>query len=151
MMILIQSATFRARHVLAWKKEILMSGTITAQNHIDVIETLIKLYGSLEQNFDHCLHEITSGMLEEHESQARLSTTRAQIMDILAGNSVVKEKLEEECRRLLSLASACFADGPQSTVALKQARTEREALRCKAAALKDLLEVFQGGADGQRK
>lgn len=128
-----------------------MSGTITAQNHIDIIETLIKLYSSLEQNFDHCLHEMSTGMLDEHESQARLSTTRAQIMDILAGNSVVKEKLEEECRRLLSLASACFSEGPQSTVALKQARTEREALRCKAAALKDLLDVFQRGADGQRK
>jgi hypothetical protein len=126
-----------------------MSGTITAQYHIDIIETLIKLYGSLEQNLDHCLHEIATGMLEEHESQARLSVTRGQIMDILAGNSVVKQKLEEECRRLLSLASACFSDGPQSTVALKQARTEREALRCKAAALKELLDVLQRGADGQ--
>jgi hypothetical protein len=128
-----------------------MSGTITAQDHIDIIETLIQLYGSLEQNFDHCVNEIATGMLEEQESQARLSATRAQIMDILAGNSIVKERLEEECRRLLSLASACFSEGPQSTVALKQARTEREALRCKTAALKDLLEVLQRGAEGERK
>jgi hypothetical protein len=128
-----------------------MNGTITAQNHIDIIKTLITLYGSLEQNLGHCLHEIATGMLEEHESQARLSATRAQIMDLLAGNPIIKEKLEEECKRLLSLASACFSDGPQSTVALKQATAEREALRCKAAALKELLEVFQRGADTQRQ
>lgn len=128
-----------------------MDGTITSQNYIDIIETLIKLYGSLEQNLDHCLSDIGTGMLEEHESQARLSATRAQIMDMLAVNPVVKEKLEEECRRLLSLASACFSDGPQSTVALKQARAEREVLRCKAAALKDLLDVFQRNAERTRK
>lgn len=125
-----------------------MNDTTMAQDHIEIIETLIQLYGALEQNFDHCLSEIGTGMLEEHESQARLSTTRAQIMDLLAGNPVVKEKLEEECKRLLSLASACFTSGPQSTVALKEARMEREALRCKGAALRDLLEVFRSA---QRK
>jgi hypothetical protein len=133
------------------KKEILMNGAILAQNHIGIIETLIQLYGSLEQNLDHCLNEIGTGTVEEHESQARLSATRAQIMDILAGNPVVKEKIEEECKRLLSLASACFSNGPQSTVALKEARTEREALRCKAAALRDLLEVLRSADSAQRQ
>lgn len=40
---------------------------------------------------------------------------------------------------------ALLSNGTQYSVAMKQAKTEREALRSKAAALTDLLEVSQAG------
>jgi hypothetical protein len=128
-----------------------MNGITTAPDHIEIIETLIKLYRFLGQSLDHCLNEIDTGAVEEHELQAHLSTSRAQIMDLLAGNPAVRQTLEPECKRLLSLTSACFSNGTQSSVAMKEARTEREALRSKTAALTELLEVFQRGDDRQGK
>ena len=120
-----------------------MNGTSVAQNCIEIIETLIKLYTSLGQSLDHCLNEIGTGAVEEHELQAYLSTSRAQAMDILAGSPAVRQKFGEECKRLLSLTSACFSNGTQYSVAMKQARTERETLRSKSAALSELREVLR--------
>lgn len=128
-----------------------MSGITKAQDHIEIIETVLKLYASLGQSLDHCLNEIRTGVTEEHELQAHLSPSRAQMMDILAGSPTVKQKLEQECKRLLSVTSACFSNGTPDSVAMKQAKTEREALRCKTAALTDLLDVLQAARGGQRR
>jgi hypothetical protein len=127
-----------------------MNGITTTQDHIEIIETVIKLYESLGQSLDHCLNEIGTGAIEEHQLQAHLSTSRAQMMDILAGNPAVKQKLEQEGKRLLSVTSACFSSGTPYSVAMKEAKKEREALRSKTAALSDLLDVLQA-ARGQRK
>ncbi len=128
-----------------------MNGTTAAQHHIEIIETVIKLYVSLEQSLDHCLNEIGTGAVEEHELQAHLSASRAQMSDILAGNPIVKQKLEQECKRLLSLTSACFSNGTQYSVAMKQAKIERDALRHKTAALVELLDVLQSPGDRPRR
>lgn len=128
-----------------------MNGITATQNHIEIIETVIKLYESLGQGLDHCLNEIGTGVIEEHELQAHLSTSRAQMMDILAGSPAVKQKLEQECKRLFSVTSACFSNGTPDSVAMKEAKMEREVLRCKTAALSDLLDVLQAARGGQRK
>lgn len=125
-----------------------MSGITAAQHHIEIIETIIKLYVSLGQSLDHCLNEIGAGMVEEHELQAHLSASRAQMSDILAGYPAVKHKLEQECKRLLSLASTCFSNGTQYSVAMRQAKMEREILKYKISALVDLLEVLQSSSGG---
>jgi hypothetical protein len=54
-----------------------MNGITTAPDHIEIIETLIKLYTFLGQSLDHCLSEIDTGAGEEHELQAHLSTSRS--------------------------------------------------------------------------
>jgi hypothetical protein len=128
-----------------------MRGSTAAQIHIEIIETVIRLYVSLGQSLDHCLNEIGTGMVEEHELQAHLSASRAQISDILAGNHAVKRKFEEECKRLLSLTSACFSNGTQYSAAMKQAKMERDALRQKTAALADLLDLLQSQNGGPRQ
>ena len=119
-----------------------MNGIRTAPNHIEITETLIKLYDFLAQSLDHCLDQWERGTSEEHELQAHLSSSRAQMMDMLVGNPTVKQKVEPECKRVLSLTSACLSNGSQNSVAMKEATAERDTLRCKATALRDLLEVF---------
>ena len=125
-----------------------MNGITADHVHIEIIETVIRLYVSLGQSLDQCLNKIGTGMVEEHELQARLSASRAQISDILAGYPAVKRKFEEECKRLLSLTSACFSNGTQYSVAMKQAKIERDALRQKTSALVDLLDLLQSQSGG---
>ena len=125
-----------------------MNGIAAAQHHIEIIETVIQVYVSLGQSLDHCLNEIGTGTVEEHELQAHLSASRAQMSDIFAGNPVVKQKLEQECKRLLSLASACFSNGTRYSIAMKQAKMERDILGYKTAALVDLLDVLQSLSGG---
>lgn len=114
-----------------------------AREHIDITEMLVTLYVFLAQSLDRCLHEAVRAESPEQELLANLAAIKAQMMDILTVNPVVKAKVEEECRRVLSLARACVTDGPGNTVAMESVRTERAILKDKTMALSDLLAVFR--------
>ncbi len=119
-----------------------MSGQPTT-THIGITETLLRLYVFLAQHLDRSRDEATRGSFPEHDLQAHLSTTRSAIMDILSVNPVVKDKVQEECNRVLSLGTAYLEDETKTASALAELQQERAVLQNKTIALSDLLAVFK--------
>jgi hypothetical protein len=115
----------------------------TTHGHIAITETLVRLYALLEQHVDRSLDRTMELDYPEHDLQALLSSARAEMMDILSVNRVVKEKVEEECNRVLALTAECLADGADQAGATYELRTERAVLKNKTMALSDLLAVFR--------
>ncbi|MGH7230388.1 MAG: hypothetical protein ACREJU_03405 [Nitrospiraceae bacterium] len=120
-----------------------MNSQLTAHTHIEITETLVRLYVFLAQDLDRCLDEAARRTYPEHELQSHLASTRAEMMEILSVNRVVKDKVEQECNRVLSLAAACLTDGAGKTVAMDELKAERAVLKNKTMALSDLLAVFR--------
>ena len=120
-----------------------MNNQLTAHTHIEITETLVRLYVFLAQNLDRCLNEAARRTYPEHELQSHLAGTRGEIMEILSVNRVVKEKVEQECNRVLALATACLADGAGQTAVMDDLKAERAVLKTKTMALSDLLAVFR--------
>jgi hypothetical protein len=110
---------------------------------IEMTETLVTLYVFLSQTLDRCLDQAAHTDFPDQELRARLASTRAQVMDILTVNPVVKAKVGEECRRVLSLAAACLSDGPLNSEATASLRAERAMLKDKTMAITDLLAVLR--------
>ena len=71
------------------------------------------------------------------------SSARAEMVEILAVNRVVKDEVEEECNRVLALTAECLADGADQAAATYELRSERAVLKNKTMALSDLLAVFR--------
>ena len=120
-----------------------MNTQSTAHGHIDITETLVRLYVFLAQSLDRCLNEAARATYPEHELQSHFSSTRAKMMEMLSVNRVVKGNVEQECNRVLSLIAACLPDGTGKTAAMDEVKTERAVLRNKTMALSDLLAVFR--------
>lgn len=115
----------------------------TVDSHIDVTDTLIRLYVFLAQTIDRCLSEAARISYPETVLQGHLAATRATVLDMLSVNKVVKEKVEQECTHVLSLVASALTDGPRQTAALHDLKTERAILKHKTMALSDLLAVFR--------
>lgn len=120
-----------------------MNTQATAHSHIDITETLVRLYVFLAQSLDRCLNEATRQIYPEQELQSHLSSTRAKMMEMLSVNRVVKEKVEQECTRVLALLAACLPDGAGNASAMDDVKAERTVLKTKTMALSDLLAVFR--------
>lgn len=117
-----------------------MNGQLTAHSHIEITETLVRLYVFLAQGLDRCLDEAARRTYPDQELQSHLASTRAEIMEMLSVNRVVKEKVEQECHRVLALAAACLTD---SAGKMDDLKAERAVLKTKTLALSDLLAVFR--------
>ena len=117
--------------------------TIAVPDHIEITETLVRLYVFLGQYLDRCQNEAARQTFPEHELQAHLSSTKEKMLEILSVNRVVKGKVEQECDRVLSLGAACFKGGTDKMAALNELNAERAILRNKTIALSDLLAVFR--------
>ena len=65
------------------------------------------------------------------------------MMEILSVNRVVKDKVEQECNRVLSIAATCLTGGAGKTAAMDELKAERAVLKNKTMALSDLLAVFR--------
>ena len=120
-----------------------MSGEPTTGNHIEITETLLRLYVFLAQELDRCLSEAARQTFPEPELQSLLASTRARVMEILSVNRIVKGKVEQECNRVLALAAACLAGGDGKKAAMDELNAERAVLKNKTMALSDLLAVFR--------
>ena len=125
-----------------------MNALTAAHGCLDITETLVRLYVFLSQNLDRCLNEAARATYPEHELQAHLASTRAELMEMLSVNGVVKEKVEQECIRVLALSAACLAGGARQTAAVEAVQEERVALKHKTMALSDLLAVFRASESG---
>jgi hypothetical protein len=115
----------------------------TVHSHIDITDTLARLYLFLAQSMDRCVSEAARISYPEAELQAHLASTRATVLDMLSVNQVVKAKVEQECDRVCSLIVACLGDGAEKAVALDELKAERATLKHKTMALSDLLAVFR--------
>ncbi|MDH4155073.1 MAG: hypothetical protein OEV01_14920 [Nitrospira sp.] len=114
-----------------------------ADRHIDITAALARLYLFLAQSIDRCVSEGTQIDYPEAELQAHLVSTRAAVLDMLAGNQVVKAKVEQECDRVHALILACLRDRAAKSVALDELMAERAVLKHKTMVLTDLLAVFR--------
>jgi len=64
-------------------------------------------------------------------------------MEILSVNQVVKDKVERECDRVITLSAEYLANKNATTVAVDELNAERAVLKNKTMALSDLLAVFR--------
>lgn len=112
-------------------------------SHIDITDTLARLYLFLAQSMDRCVIEAARINYPEAELQAHLDSTRTAALEMLAGNQVVKAKVEQECDRAHTLIMACLGGGAAKSVALDALKAERAVLKHKTMALTDLLAVFR--------
>src|SRR2546428_9906847 len=102
---------------------------------IQLTETLVRLYVFLSQSLDRCLDRSTRESLPEKDHQAFLADTRAQLMEALAVNPVVKRKVEEECKRVLALAASYGKRGAGKPALVKELKDQREILNAKLVAI----------------
>jgi hypothetical protein len=114
----------------------------SVRNHLETTELLVRLYVFLNQYLDRCVNEAAHQSYPESELKKHLVETRARLSEILAVNSVVKNKVEQECDRVLALGAACLKGGGK-TAEIELLKAEQAILRSKTIALSDLLAVFR--------
>ena len=119
-----------------------MTSQSTSRNHIETTELLVRLYVFLNQYLDRCVNAAAHQSYPESELKKHLAETRARLSEILTINSVVKNKVEQECDRVLTLGAACLKGGGKTTD-VELLKAEQAILRNKTIALSDLLAVFR--------
>ena|SRR6185436_14396124 len=120
-----------------------MRAPTVTYGHLEITQTLVRLYIFLSQKLDRCLSEGQSPAYPDEDLQAQIASARAEMMEILSVNRVVKEKVEQECNRVFTLAAACLAEGAGKVEAMQEVLAERAGLKSKTMALSDLLAVFR--------
>jgi len=120
-----------------------MAQAASVPNHIETTETFVRLYVFLSQYLDRCRDDAARRSFPEAELQAHLSATKAKMLDIMAVNRVVKEKVEQECARILALGETCLKQGSANASVVEDVTRERMILQNKTIALSDLLAVFR--------
>ena len=120
-----------------------MSSQAQAPGHIEITETLVRLYVFLTLYLDRCLDEAARKAYPDEELHMHLSTTREAMADILAVNPVVKSKVEKECQDVVVLGAAILKGGQERASAMEPMQAQRAILRSKTIALSDLLAVFR--------
>jgi len=116
--------------------------TASAKEQLDVAAALVRLYLFLAQYLDRCFDEAARKSYPDSELQGHLTETRRQLMEILAVNPVVKNKLSQECDRILTLGATCLK-GAAATTTLEAIQAERAILKNKTIVLSDLVAVFR--------
>jgi hypothetical protein len=116
---------------------------MTAKDQTDLAAALVRLYVFLTQFLDRCSDEAARAGYPEEELQSHLDETRRQLMGVLAVNPVVKQKLADECDRILALGASCLKSGPADKALRDAIQAERAVLRNKTIALSDLVAVFR--------
>ena len=115
----------------------------SAKDQIEIAAALVRLYVFLSQYLDRCLDEGARKSYPDTELQAHLTETRRQLLNIVSVNPVVKNKLTEECDRVLAIGTSCLTSGGADPQTRNRIETERQVLRHKTLALSDLLAVFR--------
>ncbi|NOT21475.1 MAG: hypothetical protein HOP22_01945 [Nitrospiraceae bacterium] len=117
--------------------------TNSAKDQIDVAAALVRLYMFLLQYLDRCFDDAARKSYPDSELQGHLTETRRQLMEILAVNPVVQNKLAQECDRILSLGVTCLKTGTADITMRETIQAERAILKNKTIALSDLVAVFR--------
>lgn len=115
----------------------------SAKDQTDITAALVRLYVFLTQYLDRCFDDAARKSYPDSELQAHMTDTRARLMDILAVNPVVKNKLAQDCDRILALGVSCLKSGAADATTREAIQAERAVLRNKTIALSDLVAVFR--------
>ena len=115
----------------------------STKDQTDIAAALVRLYVFLAQYLDRCFDEAARKSYPDAELQGHLTETRRQLMELLAVNPVVKNKLSQECDRILALGTACLKSGAADATTHESIRAERAVLKSKTLALSDLVAVFR--------
>ncbi|MEY4706015.1 MAG: hypothetical protein RL042_2220 [Nitrospirota bacterium] len=115
----------------------------SSKEQLDVAAALVRLYVFLAQYLDRCFDEAARKSYPDSELQGHLTETRRQLMDILSVNPVVKNKLSQECDRILALGASCLKEGAADATTREAIQAERAILKNKTIALSDLVAVFR--------
>jgi hypothetical protein len=116
---------------------------ISAREQVDIAAALVRLYVFLTQYLDRCFDEAAKKSYPDDELQGHLAETRRELMGILGVNPVVKNKVEEECDRVLALGTSCLKSGQADGKMRETIQAERAVLRNKTMALSDLVAVYR--------
>ena len=114
----------------------------SAPVHLEITDTLVRLYVLLAQHLDRCQDEALRQSVPERELQQHLVDTRDKVLQLLSRNRVVKEKVELEYTRVHALGTT-WGEGRTDQTAKATMEQEREVLKTKILALSDLLAVFR--------
>ena len=115
----------------------------TVPRHIETTELMVRLYVFLSQYLDRCLNEAARQSYPELDLQRHLAETRATLSEILSVNRVVRNKVDQECDRILALGATCMKGSGNQAATLESVKAERAILQNKTIALSDLLAVFR--------
>lgn len=115
----------------------------SSKEQLDVTAALVRLYVFLAQYLDRCFDEAARKSYPDSELQGHLTETRRQLMEILSVNPVVKNKLSQECDRILALGASCLKGDSTDTKTSEAIQAERAILKSKTVALSDLVAVFR--------
>ncbi len=115
----------------------------SAKDQTEIAAALVRLYVFLANYLDRCIDEAARKTYPDADLQAHLTSTRRELLEILAVNPVVKTKLERECDRMLSLGAACMRAGAVDAATRSAIQAERAVLQNKTIALSDLVAVFR--------
>ncbi|OGW51367.1 MAG: hypothetical protein A2V62_10450 [Nitrospirae bacterium RBG_19FT_COMBO_58_9] len=115
----------------------------SSKEQLDVTAALVRLYVFLAQYLDRCFDEAARKSYPDSELQGHLTETRRQLMEILAVNPVVKNKLSQEGDRILALGASCLKGGATDGTTREAIQAERGILKNKTIALSDLVAVFR--------
>lgn len=120
----------------------MVTHALTAQS-IDIAETFLRLYVFLTQYIDSCESGTVNQDYSEVELQKNLASARAEMLNILTVNPVVKGKVEKECERVFSLVRKALMGGTERVSALDVLGAQRVIFQTKTVALSDLLAVYR--------
>ena len=110
--------------------------------YLTTTETYLRFYVLLSQYLDRCLEDQMRGSFSEKDFQEHLTATRTTVLDLLATNRIVKQKVEKEYEYVLDLGKG-YLEHPSNEATRKKLEEEREILRIKMHVLSDLLAVFR--------
>ncbi len=116
---------------------------VSVNDQTDIAAALVRLYVFLAQYLDRCFDEAARKSYPDAELRTHLNETRRQLMEILSVNPVVKNKLTEECDRILAMGASCLQSSAADTKIREAIQAERAMLRNKTIALSDLVAVFR--------
>jgi len=115
----------------------------SAKDQTEIAAALVRLYVFLAQYLDRCFDEAARKTYPDAELHAHLDATRRRLMEILSVNPVVRQKLAEECDRILALGVSCLKTGTADAKTREAIHAERAVLKNKTIALSDLVAVFR--------
>lgn len=117
--------------------------TTSVKEQIDVAAAFVRLYVFLAQYLDRCLNDTAPQNVSDAELRGHLTDTRSQLLEILAVNPVVRNKLAQECDRILALGNDCLKTGTPDAQTRNAILAERAILTNKTIVLSDLVAVFR--------
>jgi hypothetical protein len=115
----------------------------SAKEQTELTAALVRIYVFLAQYLDRCFDDAARKTYPDAELQTHLTETRRQLMDLLAVNPVVQQKLAQDCDRILALGAACLRSGQVVPAMRDSIQAERAVLKNKTIALSDLVAVFR--------